>query len=315
MISISNLTKCFKSGCLANDSISLSVAEGEIYCLLGPNGSGKSTLVNQLIGLLKPTAGCITVNQIDVVKQPHLARQLSAFQPQSQVPINGLTMCEAVELSGRIRGLSKIDARQRTEALIKRLNLEQWKTTRGEQLSGGLRRLTAFCMTCVADQKVVILDEPTNDVDPERRRLLWSEIHRMANKGTTVVVVTHNILEAEQATDRLAVLYQGKLLWEGSPAELQLKNEANLVFELTLPPGVCLRSQFNVDSFAQLGRKKLFLISINDVNLYMNRVMDLKSKGLVDMFSINPWSVEQGYLEIIAQYKETLAEANNEKTS
>ncbi|MCG8482916.1 MAG: ABC transporter ATP-binding protein [Clostridia bacterium] len=300
MIEITNLTKQYKNGFKANKEISLNISPGEIFGLLGPNGAGKTTLVNQLIGLLKPTSGSIVINGVDVVADPASSRRLCSLQPQSQIPIDGLTPKEAIELSGRIRGMDKKTARHRTSELIQRLQLEQWAQLRGENLSGGVRRLTAFCMTCVAPAKVLVLDEPTNDVDPERRRLLWKEIKTIANGGCTIILVTHNVLEAERSTDRLGILHNGRLIRQGTPGSFRDKEEDNMILELTLEPGKNPAGIISQESNAlRLGQRILCPVKIGEVIERVSWANDLKKNRLIEEFSINPPSLEEAYLRIV----------------
>ena len=222
----------------ANDGITLRVEPGEVYGLLGPNGAGKSTLVKQTIGLLKPTSGGITLGRYDLVADPDAARQLCSYLPQAQMPIDSFRVQEAIELSGRIRGADVTEVRRRTAALIESLDLGEWRRTLGTRLSGGVKRLVGFCMATIAPGHLVILDEPTNDVDPLRRRLLWNQIRALGAQGCSVLLVTLNVLEAEKAVDRLALIASGRLVAEGTPSSLKAADRAQMRLQVMLVPGV-----------------------------------------------------------------------------
>ena len=193
----------------ANDGITLQVEPGEVYGLLGPNGAGKSTLVKQTIGLLKPTSGQITLGRWDLVENPDAARQLCSYLPQAQMPIDSFRVREAIELAGP-------DPRRRDRpgpppdrtSSSRRSSSASGADTSAPDLSGGVKRLVGFCMATISPGHLVILDEPTNDVDPLRRRLLWDEIRALGAHGCSVLLVTHNVLEAEKAVDRLALIAQ-----------------------------------------------------------------------------------------------------------
>ena len=300
MVHIAQLRKQYRNGYVANDDISLTVAAGEVFGLLGPNGAGKTTLVNHLIGLLKPTSGSVHIDGMDVSNNPAAARRLCSFQPQSQIPIDGLSPLEAIELTGRIRGIDKKTARSRAAGLIERLRLGQWAKTRGENLSGGIRRLTAFCMTCVAPSKVVVFDEPTNDVDPERRRLLWQEVRRLAAEGLAVILVTHNVLEAERSADRLAIIHKSRLIREGTPASFREGSEEQMILELSLEPGKSRESVEGLDAAAvQTGRRIFLPIPLNAVAEKAHWAEDLRRSRLIEEFSINPPSLEEAYLQLV----------------
>ena len=236
LLEIENLTKVYRTGVRANDGIDLSIDSGQISGLLGHNGAGKTTLVNQVVGLLKPTAGSIRIDGADMIADPGLARRLCSFQAQSQVPIDGLTPRQAIDLLGQLRGASKADARRRRENLVDALDLGEWLDVDAARLSGGVKRLVAFAMAAVAPGRVVMLDEPTNNVDPVRRRLLWQQIRSLADEGAAVLLVTHNVVEAERSMDRLAILNAGRVIAEGTPAELKAGLGAELRLELVIDP-------------------------------------------------------------------------------
>jgi len=223
VLTVESLSKRYGHGprsVLANDQIDLTIAPGQIVCLLGHNGAGKSTLVNQVVGLARPTAGRIALAGVDVIARPAAARALASVQAQANVPITGLTPRTAVELVGRLRGLRTAEARRRAAGLIDALDLGEWAGRTAEKISGGIARLTAFAMAAVAPGRLLVLDEPTNDVDPVRRRLLWAALRRLADGGPGVLLVTHNLHEAEAVVDHVTLLDAGRVLTRGTPAQL-----------------------------------------------------------------------------------------------
>jgi ABC-2 type transport system ATP-binding protein len=235
LLEIKDVYKTYRKGRVkANDGISLSVEKGEIFGLLGPNGAGKTTLVKQIIGLVKPDSGSITIDGVDAVANPGYARQICSFQSQTKAPTVGLTPLQAIQLVGKIRGGKSADVRERTRELIDKLQMKEWEKTIGLNSTGGVQRLVAFCMAVVIPGNIVILDEPTNDIDPLRRRLLWQEVQAVAEKGSTVLLVTHNVLEAERVVDRLAIIDQGKVKGTGTPAELKTDENGSIRLELTV---------------------------------------------------------------------------------
>src|SRR3954469_23581688 len=145
VLEVRGVTKQYRKGPLANDGLSLDVEAGEVFGLLGPNGAGKTTLVSQILGLACPTGGAIPIDGADVVRDPALARRKCSYQPQSAVPIDGLSPREAIELAGRIRGGPAGEVRRRTTELLAALDLGGWEHTR-HSLSGGVGRLATFCM-------------------------------------------------------------------------------------------------------------------------------------------------------------------------
>ncbi|HET7519772.1 MAG TPA: ABC transporter ATP-binding protein, partial [Actinomycetes bacterium] len=165
------------------------------------------------------------------------ARQLCSYLPQAQMPIDSFRVREAIELTGRIRGGDGPTVRRRTDELIEALDITKWRNTMGQQLSGGVKRLVGFAMVTVQPGRVVILDEPTNDVDPLRRRLLWDQIRDLGEQGCAVFLVTHNVMEAEKSVDRLAIIASGRLIAEGTPSSLKAQDRGQLRLQVMLVPG------------------------------------------------------------------------------
>ena len=241
-LSIRDLRKRYpgRSGVQANDGIDLDVDTGQVVGLLGHNGAGKTTLVNQVVGLVRPDGGTIRLAGIDAVADPDGARRRVSIQAQANVPITGLTPRTAIQLVGRIRGGRRADVAARTAALIEAVDIGPWADTPSQKVSGGIARLTAFCMTAVVPGRLVVLDEPTNDVDPVRRRLLWDAIRGLADAGSGVLLVTHNVREAERVVDHLVILDRGRVIAADTPGGLTASTRGTLTIELDLVPGADL---------------------------------------------------------------------------
>jgi ABC-2 type transport system ATP-binding protein len=306
LLEIENIKKTYRKGKVkANDGINLSIEKGEIFGLLGPNGAGKTTLVNQIIGLTRPTSGNIFINGVDAVANPGYARQICSFQSQSQAPTNGLTPLKAIELVGRIRGGKKDEIKRRTRELIDRLEMNEWEKTVDMNSTGGVRRLVAFCMAVVRPGRIVILDEPTNDIDPLRRRLLWQEVQAVAERGSTVLLVTHNVLEAERVVNRLAIIDQGKVKGIGTPAELKTDGNGSMRLELTLEPdrNIPMLPDFLVQIAASKHRT-ISRIEPEDIPSALELATGLKNQNLIEEFSLSPTSLEDAYISIVGNIDE-----------
>ena len=300
LLEIDHISKEYVKGVRVNDDISLSLQPGEIFGLLGPNGAGKTTLVSQIIGLAKPNSGTIRIAGVDVIANPGYARQACSFQAQTQVPIAGLTATQAIELVGRVRGGTAAHVRQRTQELIDLLEIREWADKTGETYSGGMRRLVAFCMAVVVPGRIVIFDEPTNDVDPLRRRLLWRQVRTLLEMGSTVLLVTHNVLEAERAVDRLAIVDQGKVVGTGTPASLKELDVESMRLELILEPRVeaPVPPEFLLYNFIT-GRRLVARVAEGNVAPAMEWARALKEKGIVEEFSIGPTTLEDVYVRMV----------------
>jgi ABC-2 type transport system ATP-binding protein len=300
VLKIDNLCKSYVKGKPVNDDISLSLGRGEIFGLLGPNGAGKTTLVSQIIGLAKPDTGSISIDDVDIVARPGYARQACSFQAQTQVPINGLTAKQAIELVGRVRGGDVKTVRVRTKELLKNLEMEEWAAKSAETFSGGMRRLVAFCMAAVAPGRIVILDEPTNDIDPLRRRLLWQEVRTLVAMGSTVLLVTHNVLEAERAVDRLAIIDKGKVVSIGTPASLKGNGGLSMRFELILEPRAEVPNvPDSIQNTTLTGRRLIGRLKEADIALAIQWARGLKEKSIAEEYSVGPASLEDVYLKVV----------------
>lgn len=290
---------------LANDGVSLTVCAGEVVGLLGHNGAGKTTLVSQLVGLLRPDRGSIRLAGVDAVAHPALARQRVALQPQSQAPLDGLTPRLAIQLAGRVRGLTRRDAAAAALALADELDIGPWLDRRalpeGGGLSGGIRRLTAFAMAVVAPVPLVVLDEPTNDIDAARRRLLWDAVRARGDAGAGVLVVTHNVAEAERVVDDLVVMHHGRVVAQGSPVALRGRQDADLRLELQLadvglvpegPPAGGVRQQLRT------GRRMLFTVPADAAAAAVTWANELHDSGRIEGYTLGPVTLEDAYLAL-----------------
>lgn len=290
-LDIDNVVKRYRNGTLANAGITLAVEPGEVYGLLGPNGAGKTTLVGQILGLLKPTSGRIHVDGVDVVADPGYARRVIGFLPQAQVSMEDVHVDELIYSVGRLRGLSRSDARSRTEELIERLQLEEFRRTPMRATSGGVRRLAGFATAVVARARLLVLDEPTNDIDPVRRQLLWRYLAEMRADGTTILLVTHNLIEAERFIDRLAIIDRGRIVREGRPAELRSVVTEHLRLELTTTNGLKPHTALTPEP----GNHNAYLFDRSDLTVVSQWLASMRDAGQVLDFRIGPPSLEDIY--------------------
>lgn len=206
----------------ASDRIDLDVRRGEIFGLLGPNGAGKTTLVRQLTGLLRPDEGSVELLGHDLVRHPERAARLVGYLGQESTALDELTVALAAETTGRLRGLDLRAARAERDAVLEELGLTAIAGRPLKKLSGGQRRLACFAAALVGERPLLVLDEPTTGMDPVARRAVWAAVdRRRAERGTTVLLVTHNVIEAETVLDRVAVLEHGRIIACDTPAGLK----------------------------------------------------------------------------------------------
>ncbi len=288
-----------KGGVQANDGIDLDVAAGQVVGLLGHNGAGKTTLVNQVVGLVRPDAGTIRLDGVDAVALPDEARRRTSIQAQANVPITGLTPRRAIELVGRIRGGERTAVRARAEHLLDALDLGPWADTPAEKVSGGIARLTAFAMTVVVPGRLVVLDEPTNDVDPVRRRLLWQQIRGLADEGRGVLLVTHNVREAERVVDRLAVLDRGVVLADDTPAGLTAHLQGTLTVEVDLSPGAAPAWHPAVRAVSGTRGRETGTVRAEDAAEVVRWAQDEVAAGRLERYALTPASLEDVYVALV----------------
>jgi len=294
-----SVTKVYGGTLRANDAITLSVRPGEVYGLLGPNGAGKTTLVKQVIGLLKPTSGQIRLGPFDLVADPDAARQLCSYLPQAPMPIDSFRVREAIELTGRIRGGDRGAVRRRAGELIEALDIGEWENTMGQRLSGGIKRLVGFSMVTVWPGRVVILDEPTNDVDPLRRRLLWEQIRLLAQRGCAVFLVTHNVMEAEKSVDRLAVISAGRLIAEGTPSSLKAEDRGHLRLQVMLVPEAATPPLPPwVGQPVRVGHNLITTIDEADAAHGISWATDLIGAGVAEEYALGATTLEDVYIRL-----------------
>ncbi|CAN5843197.1 ABC transporter ATP-binding protein [soil metagenome] len=300
------VTKSYDGGkTYANRDVSITVGPGEVYGLLGPNGAGKSTLVKQVIGLLKPTSGSITLGAHDLVADPNAARQLCSYLPQAPMPIESFKVHEAVRLTGEIRGGQRPDIERRANELIEALQISEWRDTLGAKLSGGVRRLVGFIMVTVVPGQVVILDEPTNDVDPLRRRLLWEQVRLLGEMGAAVFLVTHNVMEAEKSVDRLAVIANGEILAEGTPSSFKVADRGKLRLQLMLAPGLPTPELPPlVLQHSRVGNVLMSVIDEDRAGDGISWAQRMLSDGVAEEYALGATTLEDAYIRLTGDVPE-----------
>ena len=309
-IDVRELTKRYKGGKLANDRLSLQVERGQVFGLLGPNGAGKTTLVLQVLGLLAPTSGEITVEGVDVVRRPNLIKPFSSLMPQTRVAMRNLELRRALYITGRLRGLGDREARRQTEALIERLELGEHRDQYLDRLSGGLMRVAAFAMALMGEPRLIVLDEPTNELDPVRRRVVWDIIGELNRERlVTCVLVTHNVLEAERVIERVAMVDGGRVVAVGTPGELKSRLGDEVRLEVVLKPEAARDGQAQgvEGSLARFGRvvglrhgQYAVFVRREGVGSAVDEILH-GLEGVLDDFRLAPPSLEDVYIHLAGQ--------------
>ena len=221
ILSIAGLTKVYKSGHSALKPIDLEIRQGEIFALLGPNGAGKTTLINIACGIVTPTAGRVLADGFDVVKDYKRSRAAIGLVPQELVTEGFETVMATIRFSRGLFGCAPDDAY--LERVLKDLSLWDKRNDRIMTLSGGMKRRVMIAKALSHEPRILFLDEPTAGVDVELRRDMWALVRRLRDAGTTVILTTHYIEEAEEMADRIGVINHGQLIVVEDKATLMRK--------------------------------------------------------------------------------------------
>ncbi|MFI9252266.1 ABC transporter ATP-binding protein [Streptomyces sp. NPDC053069] len=297
----------------ATDGIELDVRRGEVFGLLGPNGAGKSTLVRQLTGLLRPDSGSIEILGHDIVRHPERAARILAYLGQESSALDELTVSLAAETTGRLRGLDVHRARAERDAVLDELGLAPIAGRALKKLSGGQRRLACLAAALVGERPLLVLDEPTTGMDPVARRAVWAAVdRRRAERGTTVLLVTHNVIEAETVLDRVAVIDRGRVIACDTPAGLkeQVAGEVRveLVWREQAPlevPEVAVLRERAVES----GRRWTLRLGPEEARAAVATVTGGAAFAALDDFTLATPSLEDVYLALGGAARQGLVKA------
>jgi ABC-2 type transport system ATP-binding protein len=236
IVQIQALTKVYdgKQRVVALDGIDLEVEQGEIFGLLGPNGAGKTTTIGICTTRTLPTSGHVRIAGIDVVQQPATARQFIGVVPQFNTLDRSLTIFENLYFHCRYFGYSHANARARSNELLAQFLLTERRDAMPAQLSGGLAQRVQIARAIAHRPTVLFLDEPSAGLDPQSRIAMWTAVQGLRKEGITVVLTTHYMEEADELSERVAIVDRGKLLALGSPQELKSTYGSNTIISLKL---------------------------------------------------------------------------------
>lgn len=230
-ISVQSLTKTYEGGLTALDDINLDIASGEIFALLGPNGAGKTTLISTICGIVQSSNGSIEVMGHDHVKEYRAARGKIGLVPQELTTDAFETVWNTVSFSRGLFGKPKNPAY--IEEILKDLSLWDKKDAQIRKLSGGMKRRVMIAKALSHEPEILFLDEPSAGVDVELRKSMWRQIRRLRDNGTTIILTTHYIEEAEEMADRIGIINKGKLiLIEDKKSLMKKLGKKEMVLEL-----------------------------------------------------------------------------------
>jgi lipooligosaccharide transport system ATP-binding protein len=217
---------------VAVDGIDLDVSAGACFGLLGPNGAGKTTTLRMIYGVSRPSAGTIRVFGIDITRDPRAVRARLGVTLQENVLIEALSPVDNLRVFGRYHLLREPALTRRIEAVVDFLELGSHADLPVQRLSGGFKRRLAIAMSLMNEPELLVLDEPTTGLDPAVRLALWARVRDLRARGTTVLLTTHYMDEAQRLCDRVAIIANGRIIAEGAPAAMIAANLAPEAVEI-----------------------------------------------------------------------------------
>ena len=294
----------------ALDGIDMVAREGSVFGLLGPNGAGKTTAIRVLSTLLQPTAGRAAVGGYDVVRQPREVRRLIGLTGQYAAVDELLSGQENLYMIGRLLGLSTRDARARGKELLDAFDLSDAAGKYVKQYSGGMRRRLDLAASLVGRPQFLYLDEPTTGLDPRSRLELWGMIRTLVAQGTTVLLTTQYLEEADRLADEIVVIDKGRVIAAGTPAQLKMRIagqvlEARPVDPADLAAVEKILSSFAVGDEAAYNDGQLVTVSIAERSALGQAVRRLDEEGIVvEDLSLRRPSLDEVFLAITGHLAE-----------
>lgn len=314
------LVKSFGDHCAVN-GVDLNVRAGTIYGVLGPNGAGKTTTIRMLATLLRPDAGSARIFGYDAVKQSVIVRQLIGVTGQYASVDESLSATENLVIFSRLLGLGRAEARRKAEELLEEFGLTEAARRPLRSFSGGMRRRLDLAASLIAQPPLIFLDEPTTGLDPRTRAQMWDTIRRLVQTGSTVLLTTQYLDEADQLADRIAVIDRGQVVAEGTADELKATvGTSSLQLKVQNPQDIngarqvveqILKIRSNVS--AEAGKITAPLV---DADLVTDLLVALRTKGiLLAEISVQKPTLDEVFLTITGQGDKEKAALESEKSN
>lgn len=303
MIESNDLSKQYNTDFWAVDGVTLNVQPGQILALLGQNGAGKTTTVRMLTALLSPTRGSARVAGYDVTKNPQEVRANVGVLTEQHGLYMRMTGTEYLDFFGKVYGLDTATRKQRSDYLLEYFGLAEAARRRSGEYSKGMKQKLALARALIHDPSVLLLDEPTSAMDPESAQLVRNEIARLRSSKRTIIICTHNLAEAEALSDKIAIIYRGKILLNGTLDELKrsvlgpIEYEAQFAEDfdtshMDLPQGVDLVSRSATSLRVRVEAPQV-------VNPKLVHALTSRNAPLVSFQEV-PRKLEQVYLKTMA---------------
>jgi len=302
-VEVTSLTKSFGE-LLAVDGISFEVKKGELFGFLGPNGAGKTTTIRMLTGVIKPDKGTASVFGYDILKQGLKTRQLMGIVPEMANAYVDLSAWNNLMLIGALYGVPKKQRTERAESLLKKFELYERRNHVVKGFSKGMKQKLLLCMALISEPQILFLDEPTSGLDVESQRRIKDTIKEYNADGTTVFLTTHNMEEANQLCDRIAIINHGKIAAIDSPERLRLRSSGLQSIEISFDKTVNtedLLSIKGVEKAAKMGDKlKLY---VEETSPVIDALVDYARSKEINIVTINTLapSMEDVFLKLVKE--------------
>ncbi|MBN1533058.1 MAG: ABC transporter ATP-binding protein [Spirochaetes bacterium] len=302
MIRITDLSKQFGK-LQAVHALNLQVRRGEIFGIVGPDGAGKSTLLRMMASILRPNTGSIHIDNRDVFDNPFVTKEKLAYMPQQFGLYEDLTVEENIFFFGRIFGVPRREIRKRLVRLYEFSNLEPFRERLAGKLSGGMKQKLGLACCLVHSPSLILLDEPTNGVDPVSRREFWKILYDLLGEGVTIVVTTAYLDEAERC-NRIAFLYEGEIIKLGEPKSIRHDMDqamVEIIVQNSRPVEALLLQSGRVSSVIRSGNSlKIFTDDVKKTRSFLERYLRSKKVEWESIREILP-TLEDSFIKIISR--------------
>ena len=305
-IEVKDLTKNYGEITAVNH-INFEVRKGEIFGFLGPNAAGKTTTIRILTGVIKPDGGTATITGYNILEQALKAKQIMSVVPEMANAYIDLTAWQNLMLIGELYGIPKKKRQERAEGLLKEFGLYERKNQLARGFSKGMKQKLILCMALLTEPQVLFLDEPTSGLDVESARLIRDTIRQYNRDGTTVFLSTHNMEEANQLCDRIAIINHGKIAAIDSPENLRMKSSGLKSVEVSFNKPVSANELSKIPNVMQVKKigDKIRLYT-DEPHSVMNSLIDYaRSKGLtIITFNTLAPTLEDVFIKLIKEHEE-----------
>ena len=293
MITIENLTKKFGTK-TAVDKVSFSLEKGEIMGFIGPNGAGKSTTMRMITGFLPPTSGTVMIDEFDMSKFPIEAKALIGYLPENAPLYSNKTVSEFLEFAAELRGFYGKEKKEKVEKVLETCFLENVKNQIIDTLSKGYRQRTCFAQALLHDPEILILDEPTDGLDPNQKMEVRKLIKKMS-KDKAIIISTHILEEVEAVTNRVILIANGQKKFDGKPREFSSYSEQANTFDLELLDADSNKVKSVLSQCQEIKSVELISENANKINFRLSprnkNKLNLFKNDIAELIAKNQWKV------------------------